>query len=345
MEAVNLLSPEFDLFSFFEMTPDLVCIAGKDGYFRKVNPSVMSLLGYTQEELFSRPISSFIHPDDRDITSSRRAALLRGKPMLNFENRYVTKKGEALWLVWTSIYLPDKDVVFAIAKDITERKRIEKEVEEKYNRFKNLASHFKASIEEDRKYLAIELHEELAQLASVVKMDLDWISTNAPDLPTDSKSRFDHAMAITGSLINTIRRISFSISPHMLDDLGLNATLEWYCKEFSILNGIPCHYQTAYDEADLNHEIRIDFFRICQEALANIMYHAEAGSVIISIEEIDNTIQLSIEDNGKGFDMAEQKQTPGIIRMRERAASINGTLNVETDKGMGTRICVTITKH
>lgn len=344
MEAVNLLSAEFDLFSFFEMTPDLVCIASREGYFRKVNPAVMSLLGYSEEELFSRPISSLIHPDDRDITSVTRSALLRGKALLNFENRYITKKGEIIWLVWTSVYIPDKEVVFAIAKNITERKRIEKEVEEKYNRFKNLATHFKASIEEDRKYLAIELHEELAQLASVVKMDLDWISTNE-HLSGDLKTRFEHAVVITGSLINTIRRISFSISPHMLDDLGLNATLEWYCKEFSILNGIPCHYQSAYDEVDLNHEIRIDFFRICQEALSNIMYHADAGSVIITIEEIDNMIRLSIEDNGKGFDMEEQKLAPGITRMRERAASINGALDVESEKGMGTTVCVTITKH
>ena len=345
MQAVNLLTPEFDLFSFFEMTPDFVCIAGKDGYFRKVNPSVIGLLGYSEEELFSRPISTFIHPDDKEITSSTRSSLLRGKALLNFENRYITKKGEIIWLVWTSIYIPDKELVFAIAKNITERKRIEKEVEEKYNRFKNLATHFKASIEEDRKYLAIELHEELAQLASVVKMDLDWINTNAPDLATDLKTRFDHAVVIAGSLINTIRRISFSISPHMLEDLGLNATLEWYCREFSILNNTPCHYQSAYNEADLNHEIRVDFFRICQEALSNIMYHADAGSVIISIEDIDNTIQLSIEDNGKGFSIAEQKQTPGLIRMRERAGSINGTLDIETEKGMGTRVCVTITKH
>jgi signal transduction histidine kinase len=75
------------------------------------------------------------------------------------------------------------------------------------------------------------------------------------------------------------------------------------------------------------------------------MYHADAGSAIIIIEDIDNTIQLSIEDNGKGFSIAEQKQTPGLIRMRERAGSINGTLDIETEKGMGTRVCVTITKH
>src|SRR3989440_6281543 len=160
--------PEFEMFTFFEMTPDLVCIAGKDGYFRKVNPAVINKLGYTQEELFSKPISSFIHSEDKDVTQRKRAKLLLGKTLMNFENRYVTKTGEIVWLAWTSIYFPDKEIVFAIAKDISERKQIERDIEEKYKKFKSLASHFKSSLEENQKYLASELHDELAQLAGVV---------------------------------------------------------------------------------------------------------------------------------------------------------------------------------
>jgi PAS domain S-box-containing protein len=338
----NFSHNEFEGFSFFEMTPDLVCVANKEGFFKKVNNAVIDKLGYTREELFSRPISSFIHPDDKDLTSHRRANLLKGEVLLNFENRYVTKNGEIIWLEWTSIYFSDKEFVLAIAKDVTERKQIEIEVEEKYKKFKGLATYFKSRIEEDRKYFATELHEELAQLASVAKMDIDWIKANNIDLQGSSKSRIDHALAVCDLLITTIRRISFSISPNMLDDIGLNATLEWLCKEFSILNGIPCTLEICYEESDLPGEVKIDFFRICQEALTNVMYHAQARSVNICIKEAANKIILTIQDDGKGLDTGQQKQI--FTRMEERAASINCQLTIHSEARQGTKISVTIAK-
>jgi PAS domain S-box-containing protein len=341
----GLQQSEFTLAAFFEMTPDLVCIAGKDGYFRKVNHSVIEKLGYTEAELMSTPISVFMHPDDRELTLHKREELLRGKALVNFQNRYVKKGGAIIWLEWTSIYFSDSQVVFAIAKDITDKKKIEIEVEEKYRKFKSLATHFKSSIEEDRKYLAKELHEELAQLASVLKTDIEWIGRNAPDWSPSSRSRMDHALVISNHLIKTIRRISFSISPNMLEHLGLNATLEWHCKEFSILYGIPCQFECTYDDAELSDEVKTDLFRICQEALTNILAHAEASHVRIDIGEAGGQIRLTIFDDGKGFVVDQQKRRSGLVRMRERAASINGHLTIQSKAGEGTLIAVTIAKQ
>lgn len=334
----------YEDFGFLEMTPDLVCVAGKDGFFRKVNPAVTQKLGFTEEELFARPISSFIHPDDKEVTNDRRAHLLDGKPLLNFENRYITKAGEIVWLEWTSIYFSDKEIVFAIAKDVTGRKKMEKEIEEKYKKFKSLATYFKSSIEHDRKYLANELHEELAQLASVIRMDIDWIKANNHDLPNASKNRIEHALAVSDLLVTTIRRISFSISPNMLDDLGLNATIEWLCKEFSILNGIPCSFDSSYDEGDLSHEVKLDFFRISQAALTNVMYHAQANSVQISIKEMGDSIALIVRDDGMGFSIEELASAHGLNRMRDRAISINGQLDIRSKIGKGTSVCLTVAK-
>ena len=123
-----LKTTEFEMFALFELTPDLVCIAGKDGFLKKVNPAVMQKLGYTAEEIYTRPIASFIHPEDRDMTGQVRAKLLNGEALLNFQNRYIRKNGTIIWLEWTSIYIPDKEIVFALAKDITERKLLENEV-------------------------------------------------------------------------------------------------------------------------------------------------------------------------------------------------------------------------
>lgn len=336
----DLRDTGYDMFSFIEMTPDLICIAGKDGYLKKVNQAVVSKLEYSLEELLQTPIVSFIHPDDRDKTISEREKLLNGQLLINFENRYVSKTGKVLWLEWTSIYFVDKEVVFAIAKDITERKLVEIAVEEKYRKYKSLATHFKASIEADRKYLAIEMHEELAQLASVVKMDVDWISLHEPHLSAASRKRIEHAAAVSNMLIQAMRRISFSFSPGMLDELGLNASLDWYCKEFAALNGISCQFEPSYQEQLLNKELQIDFFRICQEAMSNIMLYAEASNVLIRIEEKQNGIELLIADDGKGFDLSEELVRSGITRMHERAVSVNAEFHIDTAPGKGTRVSV-----
>jgi signal transduction histidine kinase len=213
-------------------------------------------------------------------------------------------------------------------------------VEEKYRKFKGLTSHFKSSIEKDRKYLAVELHEELAQLATVVRMDIDWIRNYSEELNESSKARLDHALAVSDLLINGIRKVSYTIGPNMLDDLGLNETLKWLCEEFAMLHGIPCRFESSCDEKNLTQEIKLDFFRICQEFLNNIMYKAEAIKVKIMLKPVRNRICLSLADAGKGFHEDHLKQTLGITSIRERVASINGVLTIDSGKGRGTKVSV-----
>ncbi len=337
--------PEIHLSSFIEMTPDLVCIAGRDGFFKKVNRAVIEKFGYSREELMSRPIAFFMHPEDRQQTLHKRAELFEGKSLVNFRNRYVTKSGNILWLEWTSLYFPKEAVVFAIAKDITKRRQMEQEIEEDYHKFKGLATHFKSSIEEDRKFLAREMHEELAQLASLLKMDIESVRKHLAVLPPAAADRIENAAIVSQQLIMTIRRLSFSISPNMLEHLGLNATLEWHCREFAILNSISCSFQSTFDDTRLTDELRIDLFRICQEGLQNILKHAQATEVKVAIEEAGNQIRMTILDNGKGFAQTQQKRSSGLTRMRERAASINAILSVDSAPSRGTSISVAIPKR
>ncbi len=106
-------------------------------------------------------------------------------------------------------------------------------------------------------------------------------------------------------------------------------------QRFAVLNAIECSFEDAYNELPLTLEIKTDFFRICQEALTNIMYHAEATKVIVRIEEKEDKLILYIIDDGKGFIVGEQQTSFGIISMRERAASINGELHIESELGEG----------
>jgi PAS domain S-box-containing protein len=116
---------KFNLELFFELSADLICIAGFDGYFKRINPIVSKTLGYTDEELFASPINSFVYKDDQDITAKNRKNLTQDAPLLNFENRYLTKTGEIVWLSWTSMPIKSQQVVFAIAKNITHKKQLD----------------------------------------------------------------------------------------------------------------------------------------------------------------------------------------------------------------------------
>ncbi len=117
---------DFDYQRFFELSQDLLCIAGPDGYFKRVNPAVSALLGYSADELYSRPIDTFVHPDDNQATRSSRQSLAKAT-LRNFENRYLTKGGEVVWLAWTSQLIEDSGLIFGVAKNVTQRKRLEAE--------------------------------------------------------------------------------------------------------------------------------------------------------------------------------------------------------------------------
>jgi PAS domain S-box-containing protein len=315
-----------DLLMLFETTPDLVCVADKVGYFKNFNTAVLQTLGYTREELLKLPIAHHMHPEDREMTLNRRAQLLKGDTMVNFQNRYITKKGKIIWLEWTSVYLPQRELVFAIAKNITARKEMEHHVLEEFVKLKQRATEFKSELEKERKYVAAELHEDLAQLATAVKVDLDWISSNV-NVPAETKKRIDHALVSADMLVDTIRRISFSISPGMLDDVGLDATLEWYCSEFSASNGVDCSFNSSYDEAVLSKEVRLDFFRICQQVLSNITEQAHADKVKINITQKAGKVVLTI-DGVKSDKIA----APGVMSIHERAASFGGKCIVEDNR-------------
>lgn len=331
-----------DYASFFENTPDLVCIASKEGFFKHVNSAVVQKLGFTREELLAHPINYFIYPEDREQTNNIREEMFEGKPLLNFENRYCTKEGKLVWLHWTSFYLPDKRTVFAIAKDITYKKQIEKEVDDKYRQFKKLALHFKGNIENDRRQFAVELHEELAQLASVIKLNLHSIVQSNPDLPQQAKEKIEYTSYLSEMMVKTIRKISFEVSPFMFDYDSLKDALNSLCTDFSVLHEIPCLLEVDFKEENLRKEIKIDLFRVCQEALKNVLNHSQAESVTITIKEIEDKIVLTISDNGKGFDPEKHLYKSGLSNIRGRIASIQGKFLISSKPGEGTVINVIV---
>ncbi|MBV9986185.1 MAG: response regulator [Chitinophagaceae bacterium] len=221
-------------------------------------------------------------------------------------------------------------------------KVVEEELRNKNAELKELANHLETVREEERKSLAREVQEELGQLAAALKMDVDWLSLNLIDIPEIQQNRMAHASATAKIIIQTIRKIASSLRPSMLDELGLNASIEWLCKEFTNTYNIPCRFDPAYDDDGLSIQLKNVFFRICQEALRNIAQHAAATRVKISVEANEKEVLIDITDNGKGFDESQQKNTMGLIAMRERALAINGNLTIKSRLGEGTTISVVV---
>lgn len=116
---------QYDLEHFFELSPDLLCISGYDGYFKKVNAAVSKTLGYSAEELLTLPIDHFVHPEDRELTWRKREEIRKGNTIFQFENRYLVKDGNIVWLLWTCIPVTKEKLIFAIAKNITHKKKSE----------------------------------------------------------------------------------------------------------------------------------------------------------------------------------------------------------------------------
>lgn len=341
ISSLSQLQPYPELFSFFEQTPDWVCVAGKDGYFRSINQAVADALQYPREEIMSRRIADFIHPDDKEITAARRKKLLEGEALLNFDNRYISATGNIIWLQWSSIYFPDKEVVFAIAKDVTHRKKAELAVEEKYQRFQHLTRHFKTSLEMDKRTLATELHEDLAQMMAVVKMEMGLLRQEQ-GLAAPARERLDRALSVMEVMVTSVQRMSYAISPAMLDDVGLNETLQWLCNEFTRQHGTPCFFESAVEDGLLSREVQVDLYRICQEALNNVSRHADANSVSVTLAQQEERVCLRIVDDGRGFDVRQTQNTIGMTAMAGRAASINGLINVRSQPGAGTEVSVSL---
>jgi signal transduction histidine kinase len=238
----------------------------------------------------------------------------------------------------------DSKVLLARIKNCLKLKSVEEELRDKYTELKDLANHIQTVREEERKFLAREVQEEVGQLAAAMKMDVDWLAKNIPDITEIQQKRFAHASATARTMIQMIRRIASALRPSMLDELGLNASLDWLCKEFITNTNIPCKFQPADNDEGLSSELKTAFFRICQEALRNIAQHANASLTTVSAAVKGNEIKLVVTDNGRGFDMNQQKSTMDLIGMRERALAINGQLEIKSAPGEGTIVSVVVAK-
>jgi PAS domain S-box-containing protein len=230
------------------------------------------------------------------------------------------------------------------AIDITERKRIEEDLKSSYEQIRSLSEHLTTVREEERKHIAREIHDELGQELTVLKMDVGSVVKKIPLTDEIMRKRLASFSGLIDNIVQSVRRIASELRPSLLDDLGLPAAIAWHLEEFEKRSGIRAYFTEPKDEWILPDNVKINLFRIVQEATTNIGRHSKATEVHVNLERNDHSIALWVFDNGVGFNVETicKGNTLGILGMRERASIVGGKLEIKTAPGNGTGIVVSV---
>src|SRR5262249_31935607 len=228
--------------------------------------------------------------------------------------------------------------------EIAERKHAEKQFKETLDQLRALAARLQSVREEERASIAREIHDELGQACTAIKMDLALIGRKISKRQTQLRDKIESSMRLVDDMIVTLRRIASDLRPRTLDDLGLAAALEWQSQEFERRTGIPCHLVLPQEPLNLDPERSTAIFRIFQESLTNVTRHSQATIVEARLEIEGDQLIFQVHDNGKGFDPeeAKAKKSLGLIGMQERAHLLNGDVRIEGTPGSGTNMILRI---
>jgi PAS domain S-box-containing protein len=228
--------------------------------------------------------------------------------------------------------------------EIAERKRTEEQFKETLDQLRALAARLQSVREEERASIAREIHDELGQACTAIKMDLALIGRKITKRQTQLRAKIESSMSIVDDMIGTLRRIASDLRPRTLDDLGLAAALEWQGQEFEKRTGIQCHVSLPPEPLRLDADQSTGIFRIFQESLTNVARHAAASTVEARLEIEGDQLVFQVRDNGRGFEPqeAKAKKSLGLVGMQERAHLLKGEVTIEGIPGSGTTMTLRI---
>ena len=325
-----------------ELSQDMICSVGLDGYFKYLNPAWEKILGYTVEELMSRPFLDFVHPDDRASTIREFESLVEGRWTIDFENRYTHRDGSSRHLSWKVTPLLDEKRLYAAARDITERKHAEQELRQYQHRLKALASQLTISEEQERRRIAADLHDHVGQslalahlqIASVRKLVSDPRQTDTLDAISDSLSQ----------TVQDTRDLIYDLSPPQLHEIGLSAAiLEWLEEHVEKRYKIKTECIADGLAEQLDKNLRSILFRNTRELVTNVIKHSQATQVKIWVLQGGNHVKIIVRDDGIGFDAGvlipsgKIESGYGLFSIKERMADMGGSLEIVSEAGQGTK--------
>jgi len=314
-----------------------------------ISAATSAILGYAPEEFYADPdlLLRTVHPDDREalerqLVESEGAS---GPTVVRWRH----KDGNIVWTEQTLVPMRDAHgavvAVEGIARDITERKKAEHRIVTYQRQLRSLASELLLAEERERRRIAADLHDGVCQALAAAKIKIgvlgrDGLTHQAQEALREVRELIDQSLRETRSLM-------FEISPPVLYELGLEAAIEWLCDRFERRYGIRAEFVNDGEPRRLDEEMRVILFRAVRELLINVVKHARAHRATVSLENVDGGVRITVEDDGRGFDVSNLEHHTGgkggfgLFNIRERLEHLGGEGIVESRIGQGTRVILT----
>jgi PAS domain S-box-containing protein len=336
----------------FENAKDATYVHDLSGRYLSVNRAAEKLSGYTRGEILGRSFINFVPSEQIEKISEHLCRKLVAEGETSYESEVITKDGRRVAVEVNSHLIFENGVAIGVqgtARDITERKAAEEKLRATSEQLRALSARLQSAREEEGTRIAREIHDELGAMLTSLKWDLEGaerILANPiePAQVADLREKLNALRKLADVAIQAIRRIASELRPSVLDDLGLVAAIEWQAQQFQARTGIVCSCDCALEKLELSEEQSTAVFRILQEALTNVLRHAQATRVDIEINKENGYFTLSISDNGKGITEREksEQQSLGILGMRERAHLIAGEIDIKGVQGKGTLVTIRV---
>lgn len=349
-QADELIRRQADIINQIQET---VISVDLEGHVMSWNRGAEKMLGYSAEEALGKHIS-FIYPEeDREFLDREVIGPVKAKGTHQIEVRRRTKFG-ALRFAHLSLTLLKDDTdspigIIGYSMDITDRKRGEEALLNSRNQLAALAVRLESVREEERTRIALEVHDVLGQALTGLKLDVVWAHKRITESIEPARhvmvlARLTSARELLDSTIQSVRDIATTLRPGVLDELGLEAAVEWQAREFQHRTGIACGTTIRPRNLGLSPEQSTALFRILQEILTNVARHAHATNVDIRLEQFGEEVSLQVGDNGRGISSVEQSgpKSFGLLGMRLRAQQQGGSFDIRSTSGTGTTVIVSI---
>jgi PAS domain S-box-containing protein len=325
-----------EITSILRYTPDVVSIKDCDGHYTLINTCFEAILGrtnddvrgLTDDDLFPANMARQFRQNDLKVLRERRS--------FQFEEQMPHPDGTTHY--YLSVKFPfygedgEAKGVCEISTDITEVKKAQ-------DQLRRLSASIMASQEKERAAIARELHDELGQVLTALRMDAVWVARRLEDRDPPAADRARDMCRLIDKNIEDVRGMAIRLRPGVLDDLGLVDALEWFTADFEKRTAITCVFEHGRIPS-IGEAVATAAYRIAQEALTNVARHARAGRVYVELANRNRQLHLTVGDDGRGFDTGSLAEAEGlgVAGMKERANLVGGELDVRSAPGEGTRI-------
>ncbi|HLX66948.1 MAG TPA: GAF domain-containing protein [Puia sp.] len=326
--------------SIINVLPGVFYMYDEHLHFLRWNNRFEEVSGYHREEFAEMTVLDFFQGKQQELIRQKtEGVFVTGH--CDVEAELTTRGGDNIPFYFSGIKISyrDKPCVLGIGFDISRLKEAENLLRQSEEDLRDLASSLQNVREEERAAIAREIHDELGQQLTAIKLDVSWLDRKITG-DTVIKERISGVLTMLTEMIQSIRRISTQLRPSILDDLGLLEALKWLARDFQKRTGIRIELDCPEESLKVEPAITTGLFRIFQETLTNIARHAEATDVSARLYTEDDRLILTIMDNGKGFDpaTAKKKKTLGLLGMKERTLMMKGAYEIDSQPGKGTSL-------